>query len=342
MRILHRPLVGVLVFGVGVLCLVLAPLTRWYVLPRVEVTPLDENVTDTSAGMGTYFDANTLRFVGPVTLTVTRHLEGDVAAGQASGDAVWDVSTQVDTPESLPLHDPRLALSWTLERWVFDRHTNEPVHCCGETPRFTANAYLKFPFDVAKGTYQYWSPQARRSFPIHYTGTQTLSGHQLYRFDGTLPATRIGVMQVPGSLIGEPNATGLVTVDEYYRDDGTQLLVDPLSGIPVGGDQHPRITLRLPGTTQDRATVFTAAFASTSGSEQSLLSKIDSSDRQLKLVEYQIPIGALVLGGIGVVAGLLLIFLARRRLKRVRRDSELTQPIWPTASESPDTRAALR
>lgn len=321
-----HPAAGFLVFGVGVLFLALAPLTRWYVLPRVELTPLDENVTDVSTGTGRYFDANTLTFTGPVMLTVTRHLIGDVAAGEAGGVAVWNVSTQVDTPQTLPLHDPRAALSWTLERWVFDRHTNLPVHCCGETPRFQGNAYLKFPFEVGKGEYQYWSPQARRSFPVRYTGSVTMSGHQLYRFDGTLPATRTGGMDVPGSLVGEPHATGLVHVDEFYRDDGTELLVDPLSGTPIGGFQHPRITLRLPGSDQDRATVFTATFTATAGSERSVLSLVEQSDRRLSLARTGLPIADLVLGSLGVLLGILLLITNARRARRATPTRPLDEP----------------
>jgi hypothetical protein len=317
-RILRRPVIGYVVFGIGVLCLALVASIHWFVLPRVEATPVDADVTDISTGPGTYFDAHTLRMVGPIPLTVTRHLVGDVAASQADGVAIWNISTRVDTPTTVDWNDPRLSLTWTVERWVFDRHTTAPVHCCGETPRFDGNAYLKFPFDVGKGVYEYWDPNAKRSFPIHFTGEQTVHGHLLYRFDGILPPTRTTGIDVPGSLVGMPDHQGLVHVDQYFRDDGTEILVDPLSGVPVRGSQHPRITLRLPGSDRDLATVFTATFTSTDASANSVLTVVDNADRQLRIVHDSLPTACLLIGSVGTVLGAAMILGGALRARRSR------------------------
>src|SRR5207248_398378 len=145
-RLLGHPVTGFIVLGVGVFSLALVPLIHWYLVPRLELTPLGEETTSVSTGPGTYFDANTLSVRGPVTMTVTTHIVGDVAAGQATGYAVWNISTTVDTPDSLPLHDPRFSLDWILQRWVADRRTNQPVNCCGVDPKFDSNIHLPFPF----------------------------------------------------------------------------------------------------------------------------------------------------------------------------------------------------
>jgi hypothetical protein len=313
-----RPVTGLIVLGVGVFCLALVPLLHWYVLPRVEVLPLDENTTSVSTGVGTYFDEKTLKTTGPVQFTATTHILGDVAAGEATGHAVWNISTTVDTPASLQEHDPRQSLVWRLERWVGDRSTAQPVNCCGASPHFTGNAYLKFPFNLHKGTYDYWSPLARQSFPVRYTDTVDMSGVQLYRFLGTVPPTRMGSTQVPGKLVGL-QSTSLTNVDEYYRDDGTEVDVDPVSGIPVVTVQRVVTTLHLPGSAIDRLTVLTATFITQQASRDSLLALVKSTDDKLDLVRQTMPKVLLTSGSLLVLLDVGLVVSAVRRRRRTSR-----------------------
>lgn len=314
-RLPARPVTGFIVLGVGVLCLALVPLLHWYVLPRVEVLPLDENTTSVSTGQGKYFDQNTLRITGPVQITVTTHIVGDVAAGQATGYAVWNISTTVDTPKSLQQRDPRQSLVWTLERWVGDRSTDQPVNCCGASPHFTGNAYVKFPFNLTQGTYDFWSPLAKQAFPVRYTGDVTVAGLRLYRFQGTVPPTRIGGTQVPGTLIGL-SSTAMTNVDEYYRDTDTEIDVDPVSGIPVVTVQHVVTTLRLPGSDTDRLTVLASTFSTSQASRDSLVALVRSTDDKLDLVRRTLPTVLLTGGSALVVAGAVLVVVALRRRRR--------------------------
>ncbi|MEC3980077.1 DUF3068 domain-containing protein [Amycolatopsis sp. H20-H5] len=315
-RLLGHPRTGFVVLGLGVLWLAFVPLLRWYVVPRVELTPIAVNTTTVSSGPGTYFDSTTLTTKGPVTMTATSHVISDSAEGEETGYAVWNISTTVDTPETLRRHDPRASLGWTLQRWVGDRRTDLPVHCCGESPVFTGNVYLKFPFGVTKGSYDYWNSAAGKAFPIHFTGIETIEGHQFYRFDGTVPPTRIGTRQIPGRLLGEPNVPGLVTAQQYYSDADTEILVDPMSGIPVGGTQHPLTTFRLPGSTTDRLTVLSATFTTQPASERALLAQIDSTDRQLRLIQDVLPVNALRLGGTQLLLGVALLVRTARRARK--------------------------
>lgn len=310
-----RPVAGFIVLGVGVLCLALVPLVHWYVLPRVEVLPLDENATSVSTGRGTYIDQATGKPVGPTTLTVTTHVLGDVAAGEATGYAVWNISTTVDTPDSLRERDPRRSLDWTLERWVGDRRTDQPVACCGASPHFEGNAYVKFPFNVAKGTYDFWNPKARQAFPVHYTGTADVGGLRLYRFQGTVPPTKIGSTQVPGTLVGL-RSSAMTDVDEWYRDTGTEIDVDPLSGIPVVTVQHTVTTFRLPGSGTDRLTVLAATFTTDRASRDTLVALVKDTDQKLTLVQRTLPMVLLAGGSVLVVVGAMLVVVAVRRSRR--------------------------
>lgn len=310
--LLTHPVTGCLLLGAGVLSLAVVPLVHWYVLPRVELIPFAQDATSISTGKGDYFDANSLSLKGPVTLTVTTHVVGDAAAGQRSGDAVWNVSTTVDTPDTLKLHDPRFSLDWTLEKWVADRRTDLPVHCCGESPVFDGNVYLKFPFGVPDYQYDFWDPKARQAFPIRRIGVTVVDGHRLYRFDGVVPPTRIGSVQVPGALVGQPDVPGLIQVDEYYSDSDSEILVDPMSGIPVGGSQSPKTTFRLPGSATDRLTVLDATFTSEPASERTVLGLVDSTDRQLRMVQRTLPLMGLLGGSALAALGAALLFWSWR------------------------------
>lgn len=307
---------GFVLLGLGVLLLALVPLVDLYVLPRVELVPMDQQATVVSTGVGTYLDRNSLELKGPVPLTATTHVVGDVAAGQASGNAVWNVSTVVDSPDSLPLHDPRFSIDWTLEKWVADRKTTLPVHCCGESPVFDQGYYLKFPFDVQRHDYPLWNPKAKHAFPVHFTGTVNVRGHEFYRFDGTVPPTKIGEHDVPGQLVGLPRDKGMVHVDEYYADSDSQLLVDPRSGIPLGGSQHPHDTLRLPGDEKDRLTVLDTTFSTVPDAERSTFDLVTDTDGKLAVLQDTLPpvglFGGSALTGLGLLLTLLLAIRARR------------------------------
>lgn len=307
---------GFVLLGLGVLLLALVPLVNWYVLPRVELVPLDQQASVVSTGVGTYLDRNTIEMKGPVPLTVTTHVVADVAAGQASGNAVWNVSTVVDSPDSLPLRDPRFSVDWTLETWVADRRTALPVHCCGESPVFDQGYYLKFPFGVGKHDYQLWNPKARHAFPVHFTGTVDVRGHEFYRFDGKVPPTKIGEHDVPGQLVGLPRDKGMVHVDEYYADSDSQLLVDPRSGVPLGGSQHPHDTLRIPGDDRDRLTVLDSTFSTVPDTEHANLKLITDTDDKLAVLQDTLPtaglFGGAALTGLGLLITLLLAVRARR------------------------------
>ncbi len=314
-RLPARPVAGFIVVGIGVLALALVPLLRWYVLPRVEVLPLDENATSVSTGEGTYFDTTSLKVAGPVRLTVTTHVVGDVAAGQSSGDAVWNISTTVDTPATLDKQDPRQSIDWTLERWVGNRSTDRPVNCCGASTHFSGDAYIKFPFNVAKQTYTYWNPKARNAFPVHYAGNVDVGGLSLYRFQGTVPPTRISSTQVPGTLVGLTDPA-MTNVDIYYQDKGTEIDVDPVSGIPVVTVQHAVTTFRLPGSGTDRLTLLAATFRTDRASQDALVSLVRDTDAKLDLVQRTLPVVLLAAGSALVVLGAVLVVVALRRSRR--------------------------
>ncbi|MFF3270673.1 DUF3068 domain-containing protein [Streptomyces chrestomyceticus] len=305
---------SLVLLGLGVFLLVLAPMLAWYVAPRAQRTPVDVDVTTVFTGTGSYFDTRTLRTKNRQKITITRHVLGDVAESERSGRAVWDVSTTVDTPVTLELKDPRKAFQWTLERWVTDRRTNAPVHCCKEAPtRFEGDAYLKFPFDVQRRTYRWWDNTLGAAVPLRFAGTKHVQGYEGYRFTGTVAPTRTGSRQVPGRLVGRP-AQGQVQAEEWYANSGIEMVVEPRTGRIINASISPHKTLRAPGARTDAVTLLRGSgLEFTPATQRRQVALADADSTRLKTVGETAPLAAAVAGGGLTLFGVVLVVRGRRR-----------------------------
>lgn len=286
------PPMSLILLGAGVFLLVLAPLLVTYVQPHAKRTPVDVDTTTVFTGTGSYFDTSLLTTVHDRRITITRQVRGDVADSVRSGNAVWDVSTSVDTDATLPAADTRDSLQWTLERWVTDRRTNEPVHCCRESPAFDGEAYLKFPFDVEERDYRWWDGTLGGVVRLRYAGSGTVQGYEGLRFTGSVPPTRTGVRQVPGRLVGRPKAPQ-VLAEEWYANSRIELVADRRTGRIVYAAIGPRKTLRAPGAEKDAVVLLSSdkiAFTARTQRQQVELASADS--RKLELLGSTAPLGA--------------------------------------------------
>ncbi|MFE2295046.1 DUF3068 domain-containing protein [Streptomyces sp. NPDC059452] len=298
--------------GAGVFLLVLAPLLVWYVQPQAKRTPIDIDTTTVFTGTGSYFDTGEVKTLTGKKITITRQVRGDVAEGLKSGHAVWDVSTSVDRDETLPASDPRDALQWTLERWVTDRYTNEPVHCCKETPVFDGEAYLKFPFDVERRAYRWWDGTLGGVVQLDYAGKQKVQGYEGYLFKGTVEPTRTGERQVPGVLVGKPGSPQILA-EEWYSNSGIELVVDRRTGRIINAAIGPKKTLRAPGSSKDAVTLLESErveFTKATQKKQVQLASADSD--RLALLSGTAPAGAVGAGLVLATVGLVLIIRGRR------------------------------
>jgi hypothetical protein len=236
---------SLVLLGLGVFLLVLAPMLVWYVKPRAAVNPIDIDVTAVYTGTGSYFDVGEAETVRDRRITVTQRVRGDVADSERSGKAVWDVVTTVDTDDTLPAADPHDALDFSTDRWVTHRTTNLPAHCCREQPYHEGEAYLKFPFDVQKRSYSWWDSQLGSTITLSYRGTEKIRGHSGYVFTGTVPPTKVGTRQVPGALVGRPGADQ-VLAEEWYANHGVRLVVDQATGRTLFAQCTARAATRTP------------------------------------------------------------------------------------------------
>ncbi|MGW0118696.1 DUF3068 domain-containing protein [Streptomyces sp. NPDC003327] len=303
---------SLVLLGAGVFLLVLAPLLAWYVEPRAKRTPTDTDSTTVFEGRGSYFDTGSVATVDDQTITVTRRVLGDVAGSERSGSAIWDVSTQIDTPKTLPLADPRKSLQWTTERWVTDRRTNLPVHCCEEKPAFEGEAYLKFPFDVEKRTYTWWDSSLGAAVPLEFDEVTRVNGQRGYRFVGAVEATRTGTRLVPGVLVGSARP-GQVAAEEWYSNARIALTVEPRTGRIMNALIAPTKTLRAPGSQKDAVTLLSSErleFTEATRREQVKLASKDSG--RLELLGETAPLLGGIGGGLLAAVGTVLLVRGRR------------------------------
>ncbi|GAA1426014.1 DUF3068 domain-containing protein [Streptomyces thermospinosisporus] len=304
--------ISLVILGLGTFLLVLAPLLAWYVKPRAAVNPIDIDTTAVYTGRGSVFDTEKIETVPDQRITVTQRVRGDVADSERSGNAVWDVVTSVDTDKSLPAADPHDALDLNVHRWVLDRKTTEPVHCCEEKPYIQGEAYLKFPFGVQKRSYRWWDNTLGDTVVLRYRGTEKVQGYSGYRFTGSVPPTKTGTRLVPGSIVGQPDRPQ-VLAEEWYANHGVELVVDRATGRVIYAQTGPRRTLRAPGGKKDAAVLLDAekiAFTTETQKEAVRQAKRDSG--QLRLVGVTAPIGAAVAGFVLAVAGGVLVARGRK------------------------------
>ncbi|MGW1888947.1 DUF3068 domain-containing protein [Streptomyces sp. NPDC002004] len=305
------PSLPFVLLGLGVFLLVLSPLLARYVEPRAARTPVGVDTTAVFTGTGSYFDTRSVSTLHHRRITVTQQVRGDVADGVRSGHAVWDVSTSVTTDGTKATADPHTALQWTLERWVTDRSTNAPVHCCAEHPYFEGEAYLKFPFDLRKRAYRWWDDTLGATVELTYRGTRRVQGYEGYRFTGTVAPTRTGTRLVPGRLVGEPERSQ-VLAEEWYANHGIDLVADQRTGRIIYAAIGPRKTLRAPGTHKNAVVLLDSrriAFTTATQKQQVGLARTDSG--RLRLLGRTLPVGAGAAGLVLATAGAVLV--VRRR-----------------------------
>ncbi|MFY1676761.1 MULTISPECIES: DUF3068 domain-containing protein [unclassified Streptomyces] len=307
---------SLLALGLGTFFLVLAPLLVWYVKPRAAVNPIDIDTTAVYTGTGSVLDLERVETVPDQRITITHRVRGDVAESEAGGAAVWDITTSVDTDASLPAADPHDALDFTPHRWVTDRRTNRPVHCCGEEPYFEGEAYLKFPFDVRERSYAWWDNTLGSTVTLRYEGRAEIRGYEGLRFTGTVPATRTGTRLVPGSLLDTPDRPQ-VLAEEWYANHGVELVVDQATGRVLYAQTGPRRTLRAPGTDEDAVVLLDSRkVAFTEGTQREAVDQARADGALLRLVGWTLPISATATGLVLVlIAGVL---AARGRNDRLR------------------------
>jgi hypothetical protein len=300
----------------------LGPLVRWYDYPRVVEVPANEYQTVVlQAKDATLIDYGTLTGVPHQTVTIVQTLKGDAAAATAEKKrtgrdvVVWDSLAYV-------LGTDGKMVSRIPEVYVFDAHTQEPVHCCGESvdgdPATRTGIEYKFPFDTQPRDYQYYDAQTRSSAPILFKGTRDYRGMKVYYFEQTIPWTRVVFPKtMPAGITGLTPAS--ITALGYQRWYSTtrEFWVDPVTGAPVNGEEQHHEELRFAaGSGRAPITVFEGDVKIRPDYLDATFKTV-SSQRQLVLgLSTYVPWGAPILGA--VLLGFAFLFEVRGRRKASR------------------------
>ncbi|MDO0915744.1 DUF3068 domain-containing protein [Streptomyces sp. DT2A-34] len=238
---------GLILLALAVFFAALSPLVRWYAFPRLAKIPANQYQDMVlEAKDATLLDYGTMKARKVSKVTIVQTLKGNVEASEkiertAGKDVVvWDGLSYVVGPDGK-------MVSKIPERYIFDAHTQEPVHATGEMvdgdPVKRQGIEFKWPFLTEKRDYEYFDAQARVTAPIHYKGTQTFRGVDVYYFEQTIPWTKVRfprTMPVEGIT---PESVAKTGTTRWYTTV-RKFWVEPLTGAPVYGEEIHKEELR--------------------------------------------------------------------------------------------------
>lgn len=308
----------------------LSPLVRWYAFPRLaKIPPNQYQETVLEAKPATLLDYSTLTAKKVDKLTIVQTLKGNVEESEkiersAGRDVVvWDALSYVQGPDGK-------MVSKIPERYIFDAHSQDPVHATGESVDGDAvsreGIEYKWPFLTEKRDYEYFDAQTRTSSPIHYKGTQTFRGLEVYYFEQTIPWTKVPMpktMPIKGITPEQIAKTGMT---RWYTTK-RMFWVDPVTGAPVNGEEIHKEEMRnakAMGMPKDTVTVFAGDVKMREDYIVSIVDLVKSQRLLVLLLTSYLPWGFLVLG-VGLLA-LALWLEARSRRPGETESSRQAEP----------------
>ncbi|WP_372344013.1 DUF3068 domain-containing protein [Streptomyces sp. KL116D] len=295
----------------------LSPLMRWYAFPRLaKIPPSQYQTMVLEAKDATLIDYGTMQAEKVPRLTVVQTLKGNVEESEkieksAGRDVVvWDGLSYIVGPDGK-------FVSQIPERYIFDAHSQEPVHATGESVDGDAvkrdGIEFKWPFLTEKRDYEYFDARARITRPIHYKGTEDFRGVTVYRFEQTIPWTRVPLpKKLPVAGI-TPESVAKTGTQMWYTTVRT-FLVDPTTGAPVYGEEQHKEEMR-GGTLlgdRDKVTAFAGDVKMREDFIRSTVDLVKSQRTLVLLLTSYLPWGFLILGTLLLALALWLEARGRR------------------------------
>ncbi|WP_043269457.1 DUF3068 domain-containing protein [Streptomyces sp. CT34] len=314
-----RRTASLVLLALAVFFTALSPLMRWYAFPRLaKIPPGQYQDMVLEAIPATLLDYGTMKARRVPKVTIVQTLKGNVAEArrikQTAGRdvVVWDTLSYVAGPDGT-------MVSEVPERYIFDAHSQEPVHATGEMvdgdPVRRAGVEYKWPFLTQKRDYTYFDAQTRTSAPIHYKGTRTFHGLEVYYFEQTIPWTKVPLpkkMPVKGVT---PEAVEKMGTTRWYSTT-RMFWVDPVTGAPVNGEEIHKEELRggqlLPGG--GTVTAFAGHVRMRGDYVRSTVAQVTAQRTLVLLLTSYLPWGFLTLGA--ALLALSLVLEARGRQPR--------------------------
>ncbi|RSO06354.1 DUF3068 domain-containing protein [Streptomyces sp. WAC 06783] len=295
----------------------LSPLLRWYAFPRLaKIPPNQYQATVLEAKPATLLDYGTMRARQVPKVSIVQTLKGNVEESEriektAGRDVVvWDALSHVAGPDGK-------MVSQIPERYIFDAHTQEPVHATGEMvdgdPVRRTGIEYKWPFLTEQRDYDYFDAQTRTSAPIHYKGIRTFRGLDVYYFEQIIPWTKV---PFPKKLPVQGITSEAVAKSGTTRWYSTKRMfwVEPVTGAPVNGEEIHREELRggalVPGG--GKVTAFSGHVKMRPDYVTATVDLVTSQRRLVLLLTSYLPWGFLALGAALLTLGLVLEARGRR------------------------------
>lgn len=309
-----RRIAAYVLFVVGAVLILLAPLLKFYTEPRIEKAPIDVYDVTVSDGTGYIFTPKTFSVEGPLTLKNISIAKGDVAA---STHRVAVISIFTRTTGARGVGD----VGYSEDVYAMDRTTGYAVHCCGERPRHSGIT-LKFPFGTRKQTYPFYDSTAHRAFPARYVRDETVDGLPCYVFESTVPQTFLQKQTLPGFVANQPNAPSVQT-DRWYRAT-TTVWVEPITGAIVKAAQNAQQWATL--GSQFVTTLASTRFVNDAPSVHDVADRIRTQLFELRAVQFWVPVFGPIVGVVLVVLALLMLFRGPRPATATERAVPAPQP----------------
>ena len=342
-----KRIIGLVLMGLGIALVVLAPLLRFYVGPTLAVTPLNQ-YSETSGvgvvikqvdisklltpGADIYFPAN-------VPVKVTGYTKGDVVAAEqeqavSANLAIFDTFSRINvvSAETEETGEDGRLVTASTSRYAFGRQDSELANCCGansggDEVDFEGIAPFKWPFFVEQQSYDIWDANINAATPAEFVAEEERAGMNTYKFVQSIAPTVVPNSQqtVPANAVGLPG-TADVVINPYYSNVITTW-IEPTTGQVVDTNQKSKTAFRGPDGTTDLVTFLEfeagADPAYVAESAPGIKDKADS----LNLVLNTLPLISLILGIVLAVIG---FFVWRSGSKPAEEDE--TAPTAPPAA----------
>ncbi|MDQ2839046.1 MAG: DUF3068 domain-containing protein [Actinomycetota bacterium] len=217
----------------GVFCIVLAGLLRFYAPSKAEKTPLNLDIMQVATGPAKILNSATGQ-QEDTTLNATRRVRTNSVASDSKVTVVQETLCIVkaigNPPECVNDKDAQQRLvSFTTDRVAADRKSAESVNdpkyaenVNGDTSVKHVGLTYKWPFNAKKQTYKFYDPVSEQAPDAKFIGTQKLQSLNLYMYEAIIDNIDLPVGPgIPGK----------------YSDTRT-VWVDPVTGVIVKGVEH--------------------------------------------------------------------------------------------------------